>query len=340
MNRQQGFSLIEVMIASAILGVVMFGLVATFTANQKTHVTVDQVTVAQQNLRVVAEIIEGDLRMSGYLVPDHAAVCLADTNTGPDTLFLSDADAILSVAQLEAQDPDLLGDEFGVPITNLSSGSQVGGTGMDLILSQRWIDVGSTSDFEVGAGVMVVDRNDSEGRVVCGTITSIVLGSGDGATLSVDFETAAVTFGTSGPADIVAIPAHVYRVVVPTPSTNERYQLRRNGVLLANDVEDMQLALFFDFDDDGVVEAGEFQGDDGSAVGDGVSVMHSPATTDGRRLKQVQLNLVIATEREDPDFNSPRSQQQVTGNRDASSIPAPDRRKRRIYRSTVRLRNV
>ncbi|MFP6641338.1 MAG: prepilin-type N-terminal cleavage/methylation domain-containing protein [Myxococcota bacterium] len=340
MNRQRGFSLIELMIAMAILGVVMFGLVATFTANQKTHVTVDQVTAVQQNLRVIAEIIEDDLRMSGYLVPGHAAVCLNDTNTGPDTLFLSDADAILSVAQIEVQDPDLLGSEFGAPIENLSSGAPVGGTGVDLVLPQSWVDLGSADDFRVGAGLMVVDRNDSEGRVVCGTITNIVPGAGNGVTLSVDFETPPVSFGADGFADIVAIPAHVYRVVVPTPGNGDRYQLRRDGVLLANDVEDIQFALFFDFDDDGVVEAGEFQGDDGSTVGDGIAIVHSPATTNGRSLKQVRLNLVIATEREDPDPNAPQSQQQVTGNREASSIPPPDRRKRRIYQSTVRLRNV
>lgn len=340
MTRQKGYSLIEVLVATAILGVVMFGLVATFTANQKTHVTVDQVTRAQQNLRLVAEIIEKDLRMSGYLVPDHSAVCLGDSQTGPDTLYVSDSDAILSVTQLQAQDSDLLGGEFGALITNVSSGTPVGGSEMNLVLSQRWVDVGNDSDFEVGAGVMVVDRNDPEGRVVCGTITDIVPSVGDGASLSVDFETASLTFGTASAGDIVAIPAHVYRIVVPAAASGNRHQLRRDGVLMANDVEDMQLALFFDLNDDGVVDPGEFQGDDGSAVGDGIPVVHSPSSADGRRLKQVQLNLVMATEREDPDTDGIQSQQQTTGNRDPSTLAVPDRKKRRVYRSTVRLRNV
>lgn len=340
MKRQDGYSLIEILIATAILGIVMFGLVATFTANQKTHVTVDQVTVAQQNLRVVAEIIESDLRMSGYMVPGHAAVCLGDSGTGPDTLYVSDSDAILSVAGIQSQDSELLGRELGAPVTNISSGTSVGGSGMTLVLGQRWVDFGSEGDFSVGAGVMVVDKNDSEGRVVCGTITSLTDGLGDGVTLVVDFETAAVTFGSGSTTEISAIPALVYRIVEPAGGPGNRYQLRRNGVLVANDVEDMQLVLFFDADDDGVVEAGEVEGDDGSTVGDGIAISHSPASADGRSLKQVRLNLVMSTEREDPDQRAPSSQPQVTGNRDPASIAAPDRKKRRVYQSTIRLRNV
>jgi prepilin-type N-terminal cleavage/methylation domain-containing protein len=340
MNRQRGYSLIEIMIATAILGVVMFGLTATFTANQKTHITVDQVTVAQQNLRVVAEIIENDLRMSGYMVPGHAAVCLGDSGTGADTLYLSDADAILSVAEIQSQDSGLLGSELGVPITNISPGSSVGGSGMTLVLSERWVDLGAEADFAVGAGVMVVDKNDSEGRVVCGTITSLTNSAGDGASLVVDFDTAAVTFGSGSTTEIAAIPALVYKIIEPGGGDTDRYQLRRNGILVANDVEDMQLVLFFDADDDGVVEAGEVEGDDGSMVGDGISIIHSPALADGRSLKQVRINLVMSTEREDPDQRAPLSQPQITGNRDPSSIAAPDRKKRRVYQSTIRLRNV
>ena len=36
------------------------------------------------------------------MVPGHAAVCAFDQSTGPDTLFVSDADAIRSVFDLEA----------------------------------------------------------------------------------------------------------------------------------------------------------------------------------------------------------------------------------------------
>ena len=169
---------------------------------------------------------------------------------------------------------------------------------------------------------------------------SLTNGSGDGVTLVVDFDTAAVTFDSGSSAEIAAIPALVYRIVEPGSGSTDRYQLRRNGVLVANDVEDMQLVLFFDADDDGIVEPGEVEGDDGSTVGDGVSISHSPALADGRELKQVRLNLVMSTEREDPDQRAPLSQPQATGNRDPGSLAEPDRKKRRVYQSTIRLRNV
>ena len=43
------------------------------------------------------------------------------------------------------------------------------------------------------------------------------------------------------------MPGHVYQV-------NGQSQLLRNGVILAEDVEDLQFALFFDVDDDGVTD--------------------------------------------------------------------------------------
>ena len=49
----------------------------------------------------------------------------------------------------------------------------------------------------------------------------------------------------------MAVPAHVYWVNPNAP--NGPPQLIRDGMVLANDVEDLQVALFYDVDDDGVV---------------------------------------------------------------------------------------
>ena len=85
--RRDGFTLIELMITSAILLLVMLYVTQAFTVQQKTYVVVDQVTEAQQNLRAVSDLIDRDVRLAGYMVPRQAAICGHDATTGPDRLY-------------------------------------------------------------------------------------------------------------------------------------------------------------------------------------------------------------------------------------------------------------
>ncbi|PWG73837.1 hypothetical protein DF186_20995, partial [Enterococcus hirae] len=73
-----------------------------------------------------------------------------------------------------------------------------------------------------------------------------LLGNG----ITVDFE--AILGGAAGAAALIVVPAVEYQVTANG--------LSRNGSLLAADVEDMQIAYLFDFDDDNVLDAGEERG--------------------------------------------------------------------------------
>jgi type II secretory pathway pseudopilin PulG len=332
--------LVELMVSAAILGIVMVALVQTFTTTQKTHISVEQVTVTQQNLRLIADLIERDIRVAGYLVPKHAAVCGVDSTIRPDSLYVSDADVLLSIAQLETLNPSAMGGNLGASIPGIGPGATIGGATTDITVSERWLDIVGIDDFGVGRGVIVVDRNDLNGRSTCGTITQFVPNAGNGATIRVAFESPAITFPPNAPPDVVAIPAHVYSINVPVPGSGMPYQLIRDGALVANDVEDLQLGLFFDFDDDGIIDAGEFMGDDGSVVGDATPVQYSADVNDGSTLRQLRISIITATERDDTGTDSFLGQQQTTGNRNPASLDAADRKKRRVYTSTIRLRNV
>jgi prepilin-type N-terminal cleavage/methylation domain-containing protein len=338
-RRSGGFSLIELMIATAILGLVVVYLTQTFITSQRTYVVVDQVSQAQQNLRIIADLIERDLRLAGYMVPPHAAVCGVDATNAADVLYVSNADVILPVTGLEAaatanNDPTLLAGDFGAPITT-ALGAMPTGNGVALNLSRMWVDVnpglGGPPDFAVNQGVIVVDRQDPSGFAVCGTITAVGASS-----ITVNFDTGAAAGGVG--TDLVAVPAHVYRVVVPGGGAAP--QLFRDGMLLANDVDDLQLGLFFDLDDDGLIDAGEFRGDLGQAAGNGVPVPYVAPAVDGRMLRQVQLAVATMTRDADPDPLAPLHQTQITGNRNPATIAPADRRRRRVHNATVRLRNI
>lgn len=337
-QRAAGFSLIELMIATAILGIVVIYLTKTFTDSQRTYTVVDQVSEAQQNMRIIADLIERDLRMAGYMAPPNAAVCGLDNQNAPDVLYVSNADVILPVTGLEAaalanSDPKLLQGNFGAPVTNVF-GNLPSGNGVGLNLTRLWVDVapgvGNPPDFAVNEGVIVVDRADASGLAACGTITAV-----GGNSLTVNFDTGAVAGGVG--TDVVAVPAHVYRIVQPPGSPP---QLQRDGMLLANDVDDLQFALYFDLDDDGLIDPGEFQGDLGQGAGNGVPVPYVAGAVNGRKLRQVQLSVATMTRDPDPNPQSPLYQTQITGNRNPASINPADRRRRRVHTATVRLRNI
>lgn len=97
---KRGFTLIEMVVSMAVLGLVSFFLTEMLVRSSRTYTVVDDVTEAQQNLRAVTTLLERELRSTGFLVPAGAAICGWDTggaagpDTSPDVLYVSDADAI------------------------------------------------------------------------------------------------------------------------------------------------------------------------------------------------------------------------------------------------------
>lgn len=330
MKRQAGFTLIELMVSAVIMLIVVVGITNAFTTQHKTYIVVDQVTEAQQNLRAVTDLIERDVRRAGYMVPRQAAVCAYDQTTGPDTLFVSNTDAIRSVFDLEDDNEDLGGD-MGAPVAGVTLATNVQGSSYSLALTRLWVDVAADGDdFVAGEGVIVVNRHGDDEPVACGVISAI-----GGNTLTVDFgSTSTGAVGTN--ADLVAVPAHVYQVQVGTGGAPNR--LLRDGQLMATDVEDFQLTFFFDDDDDLVVDAGEMFATSG---GTARPWELTPLTNrpDFSSVREVGINLVTVTRAEDPNTAYQLGSGEVTGNR-ASGLPATDGKRRRVNSARVRLRNI
>lgn len=69
-NREQGISLVELMIVTALLGLVMAGIYNMFVHQQKSYSVQDHVSAMQQNARVGLEYMVKHIRMAGY-VPEN-----------------------------------------------------------------------------------------------------------------------------------------------------------------------------------------------------------------------------------------------------------------------------
>ncbi len=330
-KRHSGFSLLELMVAAAMAAIVLMLVTQTLIVQNKNYVVVDQISEAQQNLRAATSLIERDIRRSGFMVPDNAAICGWDQTAGPDTLFISNTDNLQSIYELEDNNENLAID-FGAPLNGINSTSTISGIAT-LAISRTWADVqdadGDTVtdvDFEVNGGVIVVNRNEPDGLVACGIIQSL-----SSTQITANFGSS--TFGPAGfNSDVVAVPALVYRVTVGSPN-----ELRRNGTLLASDVEDLQISYFFDLDDDRIIDGNEEYGTDG-----GVDLPWelTPATSrpDYSTLREVRVSVVTSTRSNDPNVDYDIGTAQLTGNR-ATGLPLVDGKRRRVSTARIRLRN-
>lgn len=318
-RRSHGFTLLELMIVAAIVGIVVSQMFMSLSMNAKVYSNLDQVVESQQAMRAIADLLERDIRHAGFMIPEGAAVCGVDNPDAPDILYVSDASAI------DPDDDVALYD--GVDLTsdpaNVASGSYALSS---LILEPNPpnrpaydTDGNGTadSDFQVNSGVIIVDAAEFERGAACGRITAISLGGS-----SITFTLVSDPLGTSTTTpNLVAVPAHEYRI-------GANNQLFRNNLLLSGGVEDLQIAYFLDADGDWRVDAGEMRGDGASADFDAQG-------TDLRDLREIRFNLVMRTRLSDPDFGG---SVQSTENRNTGGTNDGFRRRR--YTATVMLRNV
>jgi len=67
--KERGFSLVELMMVTAMLGLVMAAIYSTFLTHQKTAFSQGEVVEVQHNLRVALDYLSRDLKMAGVLIP-------------------------------------------------------------------------------------------------------------------------------------------------------------------------------------------------------------------------------------------------------------------------------
>lgn len=310
---RSGFTLPELLVSAVILAVVSVYLADLLTRQSRTYAVVDQVTEIQHNLRAIAHLMEREIRTTGVMVPEAAAFCGADNTNTSDAIFLSDGDAIA---------PGLSND-LGAEVQGSFAGSDTSVQLDDVVVDgdpfyDTDLDGVADSDFQVGGGVIFVDPDNPALGAQCGQITAINVGAG---TLGVDY--------TRGGTDIVssnmkAIPAQMYWI-------NGFGQLVRNGTILADDVEDLQFAAFYDVDEDDVIDSDALEYP-GSDAGD----IYESDNWNNSRLRELRVSFVVRTRMPDPEFTT--GQFQAVENR---TPPAGnDGFRRRVHTIVVRPRNV
>jgi len=318
-HRNPGFTIIELVVVTTLLSIILVFVFGTMLTTQKRAHALDDTVQVQQTARQIADVMERDLRHTGMMAIDAAALCGVDNTTAPDGFFVTDWEAVTPGLDLNPQLGAWVLGATNVPADGIyftvDSLVMEGGTPDPTYDTDG--DNNPDSDFRVTGGVMIADENNPGRGVACGTVTGVQLPNRLQITITAGGLAAG---GTSQ--RIVAVPAIEYAI-------DANGVLSRGPFQIATDVEDLQLAWFFDADTDNIVDANEY-------LGDGVGPDYTAQGNDATQLREVRLNLVLRTPDADPEHTI--CTPVATGNRTASG--ATDGFRRRVYTSVVRLRNL
>lgn len=97
-SKSNGFTLVELLVAMVITGIVSTAIFSTFQSQQKSYLIQEQVAEMQQNLRAAMNMTVRDIRMAGY-DPDRTSQAGFVAATGNSTSYtlVSDNDTLETI---------------------------------------------------------------------------------------------------------------------------------------------------------------------------------------------------------------------------------------------------
>lgn len=355
-----GFTLIEMMISVAVLAVITVYMTGMLMQQSRGYEVVEDVSTAQQAERAIGDLLERDLLATGMLVRAGGVVSGVDNTAveGTDVLCVTDPDAIA--------DPTSAGEGlFGIRITSGFTGSASNTLNLTVPTLEQRDDATAgvvatydnsgpadnvpDSDFvfapgtPLRGGVVVIDANNPASGSRCGLITGVSTGP---MRLTVDWRITVDGNALANPAtvvvpgaDWVAIPAHIYYVRPARPG--QAPELMRDGMLLADDVEDLQVAYFHDADRDGNCDANEWSGGDCPNAGVQGFNAYDAWARDNCSLRAIRVNFVVRSASQDPQAlaNPATANSAFLRTENAPARAGLDGFRRRAYSRTVLPRN-
>lgn len=280
LRKESGLTLVELLIAMVLAAIVTAVTYNTYVIQARSYSIQEQVSGMQQNVRVAMDMIARDVRMAGF---EEVGYTVPDSN------------AIVAINSSVGPDSIMVSDSQGFSTTVVADVAAGAGA---LTVTTLDPDGDATDDFTQNAGVIISNGVRTEGFRITGI-------AGTTLTLSGSLMNAYLA------ADAVVVPAAIYDV----NGTN----LRRNGDVLASNIEDLQLAYIFE-DTDVAYAPDDTDGDD---------------TNDTYDIRSVRINLLARTGRVDPDFSGSRP-----GVEDHAADGTTDQYRRRLLSTVVRVRNV
>jgi prepilin-type N-terminal cleavage/methylation domain-containing protein len=336
LRRQDGFTLLELLIAVTILVIVTSQLFMVFSSQKRTFHANQRALDVQEDARLVLDLIAFDARQAGFMVPRIAAVASEDGGAAAADRFCVSDPGFVTVPEtgvasvLDAQSEHFTSGE----VASFPDTKSVTLDSLDVDGSVAYDGTGA-NDFDVTAGPrgLIVSTGQA---VVCALIVGIDPATNT-LTLDKDYDWTNFTSAGVPLPQTRAAPAILYEVVA---GTNE---LQRNGMTLATSVEDLQVEYWVD----NRTRNGEI---DGNPTGDPTTEfpIHDLNTNPGwaidtSRIRRVRVSVLT---RSDMREVNPDGTEKITGtsNRPAlanrAANPVPDSFQRRRFVASVLPKNL
>ncbi len=316
-KNQLGFTLIELMIASAVLGVVTSQIFMVLNTQKRVYVSNERVLDVQAASRTVLDLITFDTRLAGFMVPRISALSSVDGGANnADSLCISDSSYFDFPSGTDLSDGlDTQSDHFDASTASFNGNSQITVGTLDIDRDNGVNDFGAA-----GRGIIISDGVRSH----CARITAI---NGNVLTFT---PTAGNTNQYVG-ANIRAIPAVIYELQAGNT-------LVRNGLTLATGVEDLQVEYWVDNSPVNSVENGVIDNADEFPV-DNLNNQPGGLTMDTSAIRRIRISVITVTDqiesaarRQIDSRRRPASANRVQG--------APDSFRRRRFSTSVLPRNL
>jgi len=319
-RRREGFTLIELMVAATVLAIIMTFFLSSLTIQKRNYTINDQIIEIQAGARIIGDVIERDLRHAGFMSPAGGGICVIDNRNAPDIILVTDESAVDPAAENRG---DLAARVMGGAV-NVAGGLQtltVDDMIVEFVNPSPAYDTDANgvadSDFRVGGGVIVTDAANPERGAVCARVDQIALPN----QIRIDALSNPLAAATPNAPDLALVPARFYQV-------DAQGRLVRDSIVVATDVEDLQIAVFIDDDDDGDIDPGEYRG-----TGAGPDL--DPSAVDLSLAREARASFVLRTRDPDPSF----TQGMFQSMENRTPVPGNDGFRRRIWVSTIMLRN-
>ncbi len=295
-----GYTLIELLVAMAVLAILTSQLFLVFNTQKRVYVTNERVLDVQEDARLVMDLLVNETRMAGYMIPRVAGISSIDGGGGAaDTFCVSDPGALDEGVVRSAN----------ARFTRARVAAFVGLATITLAsVADLDVDANGSTDFAAGQGIVIADGNRSH----CATITAV-----NGVSGQVEFDPVIPNPALFSVTNTRTAPAVIYEVGAGG--------LTRNGMMLSAEVEDLQVEYGVDVDNDDLMEpnvSAEWPLDDLDGV-------------NSSRVRAVRLTVVTRTPQNDAEYDGPGLP--ASANRGAG---APDGFRRRRFTASVLPRNL
>ncbi len=313
LKKEEGFTLVELLIALAASMLLVVAAYATYIAQNRSYNAQEDVSEVNTQSKIATDMIANDIRAAGFGLPDDLSVDSINGRTTKITVLdnSNSTDAI----------------------TILGAFRQIGTLAANATLGSTSITINNTSGITIDASKRKYLSIDGVTFVEITNISSNTLTLDRG--LDQDFSAGRPVYLVEDVTYCVDANGDLKRIRVDGNMANCTGSNTSDTDTIAQNIEDLQFAFAEDLNGDGMLDAADDQDGDGDFDGD--DFIDGSSVGDFSRVLAVRINVLARAAKPDPAFSGLGNPPAQIENR--AHAATNDSYRRRWWQSVVTLRN-